>query len=94
MKTGLRARVQHALDQKTKPVGSLGRLEQVAIDLCVAQRTQTPDVQCVYGLIFAADHGVALDGVSAYPREVTAQMVLNIAGGGSAVSTIGRANGV
>lgn len=94
VKTELRARVQHALDQKTKPVGSLGRLEQVAIDLCVAQRTQTPDVQCVYGLIFAADHGVALDGVSAYPREVTAQMVLNIAGGGSAVSTIGRANGV
>lgn len=94
MKDALRQKVQIQLDRKTKPVGSLGQLERVALDLCIAQRTDSPDVETIYGLIFAADHGVALDGVSAYPREVTAQMVLNIAGGGSAVATIGRANNV
>lgn len=90
----LRERVQTKLDQKTKPVGSLGMLEEVAVDLCVAQGVESPRVSRVHALIFAADHGVSREGVSAFPREVTAQMVHCIVGGGSAVATLARLHDV
>ncbi|MEP0544575.1 MAG: nicotinate-nucleotide--dimethylbenzimidazole phosphoribosyltransferase, partial [Marinobacter sp.] len=74
---------QHVL---TKPRGSLGQLEDVAMTLAGLQRTQHPQVDPVRIAVFAADHGVCAEGVSAYPQEVTAQMIANFASGGAAIS--------
>lgn len=78
-------------DQLTKPRGSLGRLEELAIRLAGLQGTPTPSPDPVQILLFAADHGVAAEGVSAFPQAVTNQMVRNIAGGGAAISVLARA---
>ncbi|MCC6997582.1 MAG: nicotinate-nucleotide--dimethylbenzimidazole phosphoribosyltransferase [Deltaproteobacteria bacterium] len=78
------------LDRKTKPPGSLGRLEELAVRLAAAQGRAQPDVARRVVAVAAADHGVAREGVSAYPSEVTAQMVKNFAGGGAAVSVLAR----
>jgi nicotinate-nucleotide--dimethylbenzimidazole phosphoribosyltransferase len=78
-------------DQLTKPRGSLGRLEEIAIRLAGLQGTPTPSPDPVQILLFAADHGVAVEGVSAFPQAVTTQMVRNIAGGGAAISVLARA---
>lgn len=78
---------QHVL---TKPRGSLGQLEDVAITLAGLQRTQHPQVDPVRIAVFAADHGVCAEGVSAYPQEVTAQMIANFASGGAAISVLAR----
>ncbi|MCG6897547.1 MAG: nicotinate-nucleotide--dimethylbenzimidazole phosphoribosyltransferase [Thiocapsa sp.] len=78
-------------DQLTKPPGSLGRLEEVAIRLAGLQGTASPSPDPVQILLFAADHGVAAEGVSAFPQAVTNQMVRNIAAGGSAISVLARA---
>ncbi|RKT45388.1 nicotinate-nucleotide--dimethylbenzimidazole phosphoribosyltransferase [Thiocapsa rosea] len=78
-------------DQLTKPRGSLGRLEEIAIRLAGLQGTPTPSPDPVQVLLFAADHGVAAEGVSAFPQAVTNQMVRNIAGGGAAISVLVRA---
>jgi nicotinate-nucleotide--dimethylbenzimidazole phosphoribosyltransferase len=78
-------------DQLTKPRGSLGRLEEIAIRLAGLQGTPTPSPDPVQILLFAADHGVAAEGVSAFPQAVTNQMVRNIAGGGAAISVLARA---
>jgi len=75
----------------TKPPGSLGRLEEIAITLAAMQGETCPTVDPVQILIFAGDHGVAAAGVSAYPQSVTAQMVANMATGGAAISTLARA---
>jgi len=76
------------LDQLTKPQGSLGRLETLAADLCEIQETLQPELDPACLLLFAADHGLANDGVSAYPRAVTAQMVLNFLRGGAAANVL------
>lgn len=76
--------------QLTKPPGSLGRLEQLAIKLAALQATPTPVVNKVAISIFAADHGVALEGVSAFPQVVTGEMVRNFAGGGAAIAVLAR----
>lgn len=78
------------LDQKTKPVGSLGELEELAKQLCRVQNTLHPQVDPVRVLIFAADHGVVVEGVSLFPSEVTGQMVRNFAAGGAAISVLAR----
>ena len=78
---------QHVL---TKPRGSLGQLEDVAITLVGLQRTQHPQVDPLRIAVFAADHGVCAEGVSAYPQEVTAQMIANFASGGAAISVLAR----
>jgi nicotinate-nucleotide--dimethylbenzimidazole phosphoribosyltransferase len=80
------------LDQLTKPQGSLGRLEDLAAQLAVLQGSLAPAVTAPVALVFAADHGVADIGVSAFPKAVTAQMVLNFLGGGAAISVLARAN--
>jgi nicotinate-nucleotide--dimethylbenzimidazole phosphoribosyltransferase len=85
------ARRRH--DSLTKPPGSLGRLEEVAIRVCAAQRTLRPAVARRAVLVFAADHGVVAEGVSAYPQAVTAQMVASFAAGGAAVCALTRAAG-
>lgn len=80
-------------DRLTKPQGSLGRLEEMAIRLAGMQGTLFPAVDPVRILQFVSDHGVALEGVSRFPREVTLQMLYNIARGGAAVSVMAEAIG-
>jgi nicotinate-nucleotide--dimethylbenzimidazole phosphoribosyltransferase len=88
--TQLTARVQHRLDRKTKPTGSLGRIESLALQLALIQQRERPRLDAPQLVVFAADHGIAARGVSAYPSEVTAQMVLNFLAGGAAVSVLAR----
>ncbi len=89
-----RARAHVHLDTLTKPLGSLGKLEELAAQLIAIHRQelQSPLRKAVY--VFAADHGVTDEGVSAYPSEVTHQMVLNFLAGGAAVNVLARAHGV
>ena len=74
--------------QLTKPIGSLGTLEDIAIQFCGWQQTNTPNCEHIQVCIFAADHGVCTQGVSAFPQEVTAQMVANFINGGAAISVL------
>lgn len=74
----------------TKPPGSLGRLEEIAIQLAALQGRAQPALEQVRIVIFAADHGVASAGVSAFPQAVTAQMIANMAAGGAAISVLAR----
>ncbi len=84
------AAVQRRLDGKTKPRGSLGRLEELACALGAIQGTATPRADAKAVVVMAGDHGVAEEGVSAFPQEVTAQMVANFAGGGAAINVLAR----
>jgi nicotinate-nucleotide--dimethylbenzimidazole phosphoribosyltransferase len=76
--------------QLTKPAGSLGRLERLAIELAGLQQTERPRARRVPIIIFAGDHGVVVQGVSAYPQEVTIAMMSNFASGGAAISVLAR----
>ena len=76
--------------QLTKPTGALGRLEQLAIDLAGMQQTERPRARNVPIIVFAADHGIAAKGVSAYTQEVTIAMMANFASGGAAISVLAR----
>jgi nicotinate-nucleotide--dimethylbenzimidazole phosphoribosyltransferase len=76
--------------QLTKPPGSLGYLEDIAIRLAAMQNTQQPELSRVRIVVFAADHGIAEEGVSAFPQTVTGQMILNFAHGGAAISVLAR----
>jgi nicotinate-nucleotide--dimethylbenzimidazole phosphoribosyltransferase len=84
---------QVALDRKTKPRGSLGRLEALAVQLAAITGTVTPEPVRAAIVVAAADHGYADEAVSAYPQEVTRQMLANFAAGGAAVSVLARAVG-
>lgn len=79
------------LDSLTKPPGSLGRLEELAIQLCLIQQTLQPTARPRKLVLFAADHGVVAEGVSAWPSEVTGLMIRNILNGGAASSVLARA---
>ncbi len=79
--------------QLTKPPGSLGRLEEVAVRLSALQGRERPAADRVHVTVFAADHGVALEGVSAFPQEVTSQMLDNFVRGGAAISVMSRSMG-
>jgi nicotinate-nucleotide--dimethylbenzimidazole phosphoribosyltransferase len=85
------ARIRQA--QLTKPPGSLGRLEQIAIHLAALQNTPQPCVEHAYIAIFAGDHGVAVENVSAFPQSVTSEMIKNFARGGGAINVLARALG-
>ncbi len=85
---------QEKINQKTKPLGSLGLLEEIAVQLCVIQNTLMPTIAKKRMLIFAASHGIADEGVSAYPKEVTGQMVLNFLRGGAAINVLTRHGGI
>lgn len=90
----LAQRLQHRLDRKTKPLGSLGRLEDLALTLGLIQRTEQPRLNDPQLIVFAADHGLSTRGVSAFPRDVTWQMVENFLSGGAAVSVLARQHGI
>jgi nicotinate-nucleotide--dimethylbenzimidazole phosphoribosyltransferase len=80
-------------DTLTKPAGSLGRLEELSIQLAGIQGQERPQIKEKAIIVMAADHGVAAEGTSAYPQEVTVQMLLNIARGGAAINVLSRQAG-
>jgi nicotinate-nucleotide--dimethylbenzimidazole phosphoribosyltransferase len=84
------AAAQHALDAKTKPRRSLGRLEELACRVAALRGTALPALPRKAIVVMAADHGVAQEGVSAYPQQVTGQMLLNFARGGAAINVLAR----
>jgi nicotinate-nucleotide--dimethylbenzimidazole phosphoribosyltransferase len=88
--TGAMARARARQDSLTKPQGSLGRLEELSIHLAGITGTDRPRFPRKAVLVLAADHGVAIEGVSAYPQAVTAQMVANFMAGGAAISVLAR----
>jgi len=90
----LTKRLQHVLDNKTKPVGALGRLETLALRIGSILGTEAPTLVQPQMLVCAADHGLASRGVSAYPSDVTWQMVENFLAGGAAVSVLARQHGL
>lgn len=90
----LTARLQRLIDQKTKPLGSLGRLESLALRLGQILGTEAPCLQAPQMLVCAGDHGLAARGVSAFPSDVTWQMVENFLSGGAAVSVLARQHGL
>lgn len=87
------ADVQRRLDRKTKPLGSLGRLEEVACAVASIRRMPTPELPTKAMVVMAGDHGVADEGVSAFPQAVTGQMVRNFAAGGAAINVLARQAG-
>jgi nicotinate-nucleotide--dimethylbenzimidazole phosphoribosyltransferase len=91
---GVRAAALRRLDTLTKPLGALGRLESLAAHVCAVQRTLAPAILQPVAVVFAADHGVADRGVSAYPRAVTEQMVKNFLNGGAAINVLARLQGM
>ena len=89
---GAAAEALRHLDTLTKPPGSLGRLEELAIRLA-SLRGVPPRVEQPVVFVFAGDHGVVAEGVSAYPQTVTAQMVENFLAGGAAINVLARQAG-
>ncbi|WP_428425050.1 nicotinate-nucleotide--dimethylbenzimidazole phosphoribosyltransferase [Methylibium sp.] len=90
----LAARLQRRIDHLTKPLGALGQLEALMRQIGLLQRRVDPRLEAPQALVFAADHGLAAHGVSAYPSEVTAQMVENFLAGGAAISVLARLHGL
>jgi len=89
----VRAAATRAFDAKTKPRGSLGRLETLAARIAAVRRDPDPGPLGAAVVVVAADHGVAAEGVSAYPPEVTRQMLANFVSGGAAISVLARQRG-
>lgn len=86
--------LQHKLDNKTKPLGSLGRLEALALQLGEILGTESPALEAPQLVVFAGDHGLTARSISAFPSDVSWQMVENFLAGGAAVSVLARQNGI
>jgi nicotinate-nucleotide--dimethylbenzimidazole phosphoribosyltransferase len=91
---GMENSLRHKVDRKTKPLGALGQLETLAVRIGLIQQTLTPSLDKPQMLVFAGDHGAARAGVSAYPQDVTWQMVENFLAGGAAINVFARQNGL
>jgi nicotinate-nucleotide--dimethylbenzimidazole phosphoribosyltransferase len=92
--SALAIKIQNQLDNKTKPIGSLGRLENLAFRIGLILGTEKPELLQPQMIICAADHGLAAEGISAYPGDVTWQMVENFLAGGAAVSVLSKQNNI
>jgi len=90
----LRPDAQAKIDNKTKPLGALGKLEGLAVQMSVIQNDLNPSLKRKALFVFAGDHGIAAEGVSAFPAEVTGQMVSNFLAGGAAINVICRHHGI
>ena len=88
--SGLREAIQRKIDHLNKPKGSLGRLEELAMQLCLIQQTLTPELNHPCHLLLGADHGVEREGVSVSPREVTWQQMIIFTKGGGGVNMFCR----
>lgn len=88
------SKARHKIDSKTKPLGALGKLEELAIQIACIQNSLTPQINEKKLLVFAADHGVTEEGISAYPAKVTAQMVRNFLNGGAAINSFCKLYGI
>ena len=94
MVTELEERIRRRLDSLTKPQGSLGRLEEIALQVGLIQGTEMPVIGRKAMLLFCADHGMVEEGVSPFPQEVTRQMVANFRAGGAAITVLCRQYGI
>lgn len=90
----LEQRIQRRLDSLTKPQGSLGRLESLALQIGLIQSTDMPRVESKAMVVFCADHGIVAEGVSPFPAEVTRQMMANFQAGGAAITVLCRHYGI